>query len=152
LLLDLAEPGAIEPHADGPAAIDLGCGSGVLAIAAAKLGFARVLALDYDQLAVDATRENAAANGVELAGIERFDLREQQVPPAALVLANLLAPLLLFWAERMVERPGLVIASGLLAAEADRVAAAFAQRGYRETRRLELGEWAALLLEAPDRG
>ncbi len=75
LLLDVAEPGASGPLAPGPA-IDLGCGSGVLAIAAAKLGHAPVLALDYDQLAVDATRENAAVNGVaDLVQARRFDLR-----------------------------------------------------------------------------
>jgi ribosomal protein L11 methyltransferase len=133
-----------------PAVIDLGCGSGVLAIAAAKLGWSEVWALDYDQLCIDATRENAQVNGVELAAIERFDLREDEVPAAGLVLANLLAPLLLMWAGQMGGRsprflPGRIIASGLLRTEADAVSEAFAY-GYDESRRMEQGDWAALLL------
>jgi ribosomal protein L11 methyltransferase len=130
--------------------IDLGCGSGVLAIAAAKLGWSTVWALDYDQLCIDATRENAQVNSVELAAIERFDLREDEVPAAGLVLANLLAPLLLIWARQMARRgpgflPRQIIASGLLRTEADAVSQAFAY-GYDESRRMEQGDWAALLL------
>lgn len=151
LLLDLDAPLGIESTDASPLdAVDLGCGSGVLAIAAAKLGWARVLALDYDQLCIDASAENAAVNGVALAGIERFDLRSEAVPAARLVLANLLAPLLLPWARRLcadgAERPPQIIASGLLAAEADTVSAAFATAAYTESRRLERNEWAALLL------
>ena len=150
LLLEVPVPAG--PLAGGPAAIDLGCGSGVLAIAAAKLGFAPVLALDYDPLCIDATLANAAANAVELSGVRRFDLREELVPPAPLVLANLLAPLLLTWSEQLrrggTEPPGLVIASGLLEHEADRVAAAFAEAGLHEANRLIGGEWAALLLQS----
>jgi len=131
--------------------VDLGCGSGVLAIAAAKLGWPSVLALDYDPLCIEATAENATVNGVALAGIQRFDLRSEPVPAARLVLANLLAPLLALWAGRMrvdgtTEQPGQIIASGLLAAEADDVTLSFARAGYDELRRLQRGEWAALLL------
>ena len=153
LLLDLPRPGATVPQAGGPTAIDLGCGSGVLAIAAAKLGWGPVLALDYDQLCIDATLENAARNRVELQGVRRFDLRDQQVPAVRLVLANLLAPLLGLWAERMLadgaEHPRQIIASGLLVSEADTVAGGFARCGYAESRRLERGEWAALVLTRP---
>lgn len=130
--------------------VDLGCGSGVLAIAAAKLGWGPVIALDYDPLSVDATGENAAVNAVEIQ-VRRHDLREQDSPPAALVLANLLGPLLRGWAGRLAADPAIVpaivIASGLLATEADTVAARFARAGLLESRRLVSGEWAALLLE-----
>ena len=61
--------------------LDLGCGSGVLAIAAARLGFAPVLAVDFDPAAIEATAANAQVNGVEL-DVRRFDLREAD-PPAA---------------------------------------------------------------------
>ena len=71
----------LEIHPAG-ALIDLGCGSGVLAIAAAKLGFAPVSAFDHDRLAVEATRGNARANGVALDRVERLDLRAER-PPAA---------------------------------------------------------------------
>ena len=123
-------------------------------IAAAKLGWPGVLALDYDPLSVEATIENARVNDVQLFGVRRFDLRDEIVPPARLVLANLWAPLLVAWCDQMaahdVERPGLVIASGLLAAEADAVAAAFETVGLPERRRAIRGEWAALLLMARD--
>jgi ribosomal protein L11 methyltransferase len=143
-----------EAPADHPAVIDLGCGSGVLTIAAAKLGWGKVLALDYDQLAVDATLENAAVNGVsDLIEVRRFNLLREPVPPAPLVLANLLRPLLLAWSAATVGTAhGQIIASGLLIEEADSVSGSFHEHGYRERTRLTGGEWAALLLEAPDRG
>lgn len=130
------------------AVVDVGCGSGVLAIAAAKLGYGPVVAVDYDQLSVDATEENADVNRVRL-DVRRGDLRGEQMPVAPIVLANLLRPLLLEYAERMTEPPRTLIASGLLVHEADEIAKAFEQRhGLVETDRRELGEWAALLLTA----
>jgi ribosomal protein L11 methyltransferase len=123
--------------------LDLGCGSGVLAIAAARLGFAPVLALDNDPAAVEATRANAATNGVEV-DVRRFDLRTEQVPPAPTVAANLLTPLLVQWAGSLAPETSIVVASGILAGEADRVSEAF---GLRERVRLAEGDWAALLLE-----
>jgi ribosomal protein L11 methyltransferase len=131
--------------------VDLGCGSGVLAIAAAKLGFSPVLALDHDPLSVEATIENASRNGVALE-VARHDLRSDPPASGATVTANLLAPLLSTWARRLAQAqpgviPGRVIASGLLAHEADAIAADFAPLGLRESGRRLGGEWAALLLE-----
>jgi ribosomal protein L11 methyltransferase len=140
LLLDLVSPGEF---------VDLGCGSGVLAIAAARLGFAPIRALDYDPLSVQATRDNAARNGVAL-DVARHDLRTDPPVTGETVAANLLAPLLRTWAGRLAEAgvaPGRVIASGLLAHEADSVAAEFAPLGLHETARRVGGDWAALLLE-----
>ena len=153
LLLELGEPaggaGSRGPLPDPAAArgplLDLGCGSGVLAIAAAKLGFAPVLAADHDPLSVDAACANAAANGVAL-DVRRLDLRRDPLPAAPTVLANLLRPLLLDYATRLTTPPTTLVASGLLAHEADEVAAAFAPHGLRERDRRERGEWAALLL------
>jgi len=133
----------LEP-ASGPL-LDLGCGSGVLAIAAAKRGFAPVLAVDFDPLSVEATRANAAANEVALE-VRRCDLRSDPVPGAPIVLANLLRPLLLDYARLLTEPPRTLIASGLLSEEADEVAAAFAPLGMQERDRRQRGEWAALLL------
>jgi ribosomal protein L11 methyltransferase len=124
--------------------LDLGCGSGVLAITAAKLGFGPVLALDYDPASVAATRENAERNGVGIE-VRRYDLREAATPPADTVVANLLAPLLLAWAPTL-SPPQRLIASGILTHEADRVSEALAARGLGEVERREFGEWAALLL------
>ena len=123
---------------------DLGCGSGVLAIAAARLGFDPVVALDFDPLAVEATAENARVNGVSL-DVARWDLREAPAPAAPTVLANLLRPLLL--QLRFEEPPRALIASGLLRHEADEAADHFgAVHGLVEQRRLGAGDWAALLL------
>jgi len=141
LLLELEPAGAL---------VDVGCGSGVLAIAAAKLGWGPVLGLDHESESVAATRDNAAANLVDLE-VRRFDLREARVPAAPTVLANLLRPLLLRVAADGFEGepPRNLIASGLLAEEADEVAAAFARRGLHEQARRTGGEWAAVLLIAP---
>jgi ribosomal protein L11 methyltransferase len=125
--------------------VDVGCGSGVLAIVGAKLGFAPVIALDYDRAATTATRENAARNGVEL-DVRDFDMRKEQAPPADCGAANVLAGPLVSWAAAQRELPPTLILSGLLAAEADRVAAAYARRGHGERERQVSGDWAALLL------
>jgi ribosomal protein L11 methyltransferase len=143
---------AEEPLPEDPAArgvMDLGCGSGVLAIAAAKLGWSPVAGVDHERESVRATAENAQANGVGVA-VDRFDLiRGGPAPTAPLVLANLLRPLLLCVARAGFqggEPPRLLIASGLLTHEADEVAAAFARHGLVETDRRTSAEWAALVL------
>jgi ribosomal protein L11 methyltransferase len=127
---------------------DLGCGSGVLAIAAARLGFGPVTALDSDRAAVDATLMNARENGVVLDAVERANLREQPAPEADVIAANLMRPLLLRVAELMRARPHALVVSGLLDHEAEEVARAFAP--LRERRRLSDRGWSALLLENPD--
>ncbi|MBN1528463.1 MAG: 50S ribosomal protein L11 methyltransferase [Thermoleophilaceae bacterium] len=126
---------------------DLGSGSGVLAIAAARLGFRPVEAVDSEQAAVEATLENARANGVELDVVRRLDLRHEPPPKASVITANLVRPLLLRVAERMERPPKALIVSGLLAGEEDEVAAAFAPLG--EKRRLTDAGWSALLLLGP---
>jgi ribosomal protein L11 methyltransferase len=143
LLLELA---AAEPSR-GPV-LDVGTGSGVLAIAAARLGYEPILALDLERESVLAARENAAVNGVEL-DVRRADLRREPLPagPGVVVLANLLRPLLLELPEALVCPPAHLIAGGLLAHEADEVAGALARRlGLAERRRTGDGEWAALWL------
>jgi ribosomal protein L11 methyltransferase len=140
LMLEL-EPG-------GPL-LDLGCGSGVLAVAAAKLGWSPVLGLDHEEESVQATRDNAAVNDVRVEA-RRFDLlHDGPVPGAATVVANLLRPLLLRVAADGFtgEAPRALIASGLLAHEADEIAAAFERQfGLAEHARRQSGEWAALLV------
>jgi ribosomal protein L11 methyltransferase len=120
LLLDL-EPG------DG--LLDLGCGSGVLAITAARIGWRGVRAVDHDPLAVEATR---------------VDLRTDPLPSAPTVLANLVRPLLLAYAQRLARPPATLIAGGLLAGEEDEIAAAVARHGLAERARVRRGEWAAV--------
>jgi ribosomal protein L11 methyltransferase len=150
LLLELA----VQRRAAGPL-LDIGTGSGVLAIAAALLGFAPVLGLDNEQESVAAAGENAAVNGVEIE-VRRFDLRTQALPwlldgtPSSadpVVLANLLRPLLLELAATMSHAPAHLIASGLLVEEVDEVVAAFTGRlELHERSRRQSGEWAAVWL------
>jgi ribosomal protein L11 methyltransferase len=123
---------------------DVGCGSGVLAIAAARLGFEPVTALDLDQAAVDATHANARANGVSLHRVARADVRREPLPAARVVAANLVGPLLVRVAELLERPPKSLIASGLLEGEEDEIAAAFTP--LRELRRLSSAGWSALLL------
>jgi ribosomal protein L11 methyltransferase len=135
----------------GGALVDVGCGSGVLAIAAGRLGWAPVLGIDHDAEAVRATLANAAANGVRVEARRHDVLRDGPAPGAPTVVANLLRPLLLrVAADGFAEatRPDALVAGGLLAHEADAVAAAFGRRGLREDGRRTEGEWAALLLRA----
>ena len=140
LLLDLAEA----QDARG-SVVDLGTGSGVLAIAAAKLGFAPVLACDHEPPALEAAAQNAAANRVELE-LERLNLRQDPPPEADVVVANLTAPILREVAARLSGPPGHLICSGLLRRETDETVAAFAAAGLRESRRLEDGDWAAVAM------
>lgn len=156
LLLELA---ALEDR-PGPL-LDVGTGSGVLAIAAARLGFAPVLGLDHERESVAATQENANVNGVAIE-VRRFDLRTQALPwlgqgagdpvddgPAGslVVMANLLRPLLLELALGMPRAPAHLLAGGLLREQVDEVVGAFGGRlGMRERERRERGEWAVVWL------
>ena len=136
LLLEL-DPG-------GPLA-DWGSGSGVLAIAAARLGYAPVLAVDVEPASLEASRENAERNGATVE-VQRVNLRREPAPYAPTVLANLVRPLLLDVARLLERAPERLIASGLLREEADEVAEAFKAHGLVESDRRFGGEWAAVLL------
>ena len=97
------------------AVLDLGCGSGVLAIAAAKLGMGPVVAVDHDAAAVEAARANARRNRVEL-DVRQADVRSEELPGADLGLANLELSSIPFVAARFRGRR--LIASGYLVGEA----------------------------------
>lgn len=139
------------PVARDASVVDVGCGSGVLAIAAALLGHGPVLGVDHERESVAATLDNAAVNAVAVEARHHDLVHDGPSPGAPLVLANLLRPLLLRVARDGFAGgvvPDRLVTSGLLRHEADEVAAAFhAEMGLRETDRREGGEWAALLLE-----
>ena len=128
--------------------LDIGTGSGVLALAAAKLGYAPVEAFDFDPAAVRAARANAALNDVaDRVRFSRRDLR--RLPPRPdrqfdVVCANLLADLLLAARDRLTARVapgGTLVLAGILAAEFCGVRAAFAAAGWRVVRARTTGEW-----------
>ena len=114
--------------------VDIGCGSGVLAIAAAKLGFAPVLALDFDPQAVEAAERNAAANGVSI-DVRLADLRSDPVPDAELALANIAAEAAIALSGRL--RAARAITSGYLVSDDPVI------EGYRIERRVQEAGWAA---------
>ena len=114
--------------------LDVGCGSGVLSIAAAKLGFGPVLAVDFDPQAVEATERNAADNGVSLE-VRQADLREDELPEADLAIANIAATAVLELSPKL--RAARAITSGYLVSDEP------ALEGYRVERRIQDGGWAA---------
>jgi ribosomal protein L11 methyltransferase len=126
---------------------DWGTGSGVLAIAAARLGFAPVVAVESDILAAHVARRNAGRNAVAV------EVREGDVtvdaPWAPTVVANLTLPLLAGVSARAAAPAGptRLIVSGVLASAADEAVAGWARLGFSERERRELDGWAALVLE-----
>jgi ribosomal protein L11 methyltransferase len=137
--------------ADRPAhALDVGTGSGILAIAAARLGVAEVLACDSDPDAVAAAGANAARNGVgERVRTVLADAATLATGPAPLVLANLLASAHRALARRyagLVAAGGSLVLGGLLDAEADGVAQALAEHGFRREAARSLDGWTSLAL------
>jgi ribosomal protein L11 methyltransferase len=117
--------------------VDLGCGSGVLAIAAAKLGFAPVVALDSDEAAVQATRANSAANQTAVEA-RRADVLADRLPVADVALANIALPVV----ERLGERRAAehLVSSGYL------VGAEPQLPSWRLLERREAEGWVADLL------
>jgi ribosomal protein L11 methyltransferase len=132
--------------------LDLGSGSGILGIAALRLGAQRVVALDTDALAVEATGRNADENGVG----DRLTARrgtlgdgDQAGPPFPLILANLVAAILIDFAPAIaanLEASGTLIASGIIAERAAEVLAAFDAAKLDLVDRLDDGEWVSLRL------
>jgi ribosomal protein L11 methyltransferase len=144
-LLERALAGAGVSHA-----LDVGCGSGILAIAAVGLGVPRVDAIDVDPDAVAATSDNARRNGVaDRVRTSVVAAQDWAGPPAPLVLANLLAAAHVTLAPRLAELitpGGSLIAGGLLVHEVPTVTGAFAGAGCWIVEVLEQDGWAALLL------
>jgi len=150
---------ALEAHADelaGKAMLDVGCGSGILALVALTLGAGRARAVDNDPDVIDVTRENAARNGLEArVTCDTAPLKEigERFP---VVVANIEARVLVPMAaelEACVASGGLLILSGILAPQKEEVRTAYPRFLVEETR--ERGEWIALVLRecatVPDR-
>jgi ribosomal protein L11 methyltransferase len=135
----------------GRSVLDVGTGSGILAIAADRLGAATVVGIDVDPDAIQAARENLQWNpDVRHAAFEIADLSVEPLPPADIVTANLTATQLVKSAaalSRAVRRGGSLVVSGILVEERDAVAAAFADNAIAWEKRED--EWIALVLNRP---
>jgi ribosomal protein L11 methyltransferase len=139
--------------------LDLGTGSGVLAIAAAKASTARVLASDIDPVAVAVARENIRQNGALRAirtavavGVDQADIRSRA--PFDLIVANILAAPLIRLAPRLtklVAPGGHIVLSGLLDTQAREVSATYLRLGFALETRLSLEGWTTLILRRPSR-
>ena len=131
----------------GARVLDVGCGSGILAIAALKLGAATALGLDTDPIAIEATTANARRNAL----VRRVRVREGSLPsgeaPFDVVLANLIAGLLVPLADGLLGelRPGgHLLASGIFVDREGDVRDAFETAGLDVTGRTAEGDWVAL--------
>lgn len=134
-------------RAEGRTVIDVGCGSGILGIAAALTGARSVYMCDIDVQAVEAARANAALNHA-VCRTEKADLIEGE-ERADLILANLTADILKRLAPSVGEHlldGGELIVSGIIAERAEEVKEAFAERGFRVERELADGDWRAFAL------
>jgi ribosomal protein L11 methyltransferase len=139
--------------APGAAVLDIGTGTGILAIAALRLGAPSVLAIDLDPDAVAATRVNAERNGC--AGLTVRLAEPPEIDEAApIVVANLLTHSHLALAAqyaRLVAPGGQLVLGGMLEDEDDRVTVALAAAGFERRARVALEGWASLRLAAPAR-
>ncbi len=135
-----------------PRVLDVGCGTGVLAIAAARTGSAIAVGTDIDGPSVRIANENAQLNRARARFFHASGLNDARIRKAApydLVFANILAPPLVALAQdiRGALRPGgIAILSGLLRTQERRIVAAYVSRGFRLERRLRRDAWSALVL------
>jgi ribosomal protein L11 methyltransferase len=140
---------------EGGAALDVGCGSGILCLVALLAGAARARAVDNDADVIEVVRENADRNG--LGDRVETDTTDVADVPGSwdIVVANIEADVLIRLAEPLVRRtrPGkLLVLSGILAPQESRVREAFAARGALHVETKSAGEWVAIVLRGPKTG
>ncbi|MCQ2008452.1 50S ribosomal protein L11 methyltransferase [Sporolactobacillus sp. STSJ-5] len=132
--------------------LDVGTGTGVLSIAAAKLGAARVTAVDLDQVAVQSAKINVKLNKVQdVVSVSRNNLSDNVEGKYTIVVANLLAELVIRLAEggvaNLLQKDGKLIASGIIRPKKDQVEEALIKSGLRVIEELDSGDWVALVAE-----
>jgi ribosomal protein L11 methyltransferase len=136
--------------------IDIGCGSGILSIAAIKLGAERALGVDIDEGSVKNSRENADTNGVGdefilgVGSVEEIRKGQFGFTEAPLVVANILAPVItrLFDAglAELIEGNGAIVLSGILQEQAQNVIESGQAQGLKMTEQRQMGDWVALTM------
>ena len=135
--------------------IDVGCGSGILSIAALKMGASHALGVDIDAASVKATQENSENNGVldrvevGLGSVDEILAGKFSIKQAPVVLANILAPVIIRLFNGgladLVEPGGVIILAGILAEQADNVLASASDHGLTYVERRQNGDWVALV-------
>ena len=156
-LLETEIPDALTIHAppETVSIIDVGCGSGILSIAALKMGVSYALGVDTDAQAIKAAHDNAKLNGIErglrlgvgsLADIQAGSFGDKQ---AEIVVANILAPVIVRLLQcglaNLVSCGGKLILSGILEAQISEVEAAVHESGLQIAGRYQSADWAALV-------
>ena len=137
--------------------IDVGCGSGILSIAALKLGAARALGVDLDDLAIENSKHNARTNGVEahlflgVGSVKEVRAGQFAFSSAPLVLANILAPVIVRLFDDglgdLVAPNGVLILSGILMEQADKVVEAAEKHSFKLMVKREMEDWVALVVK-----
>jgi ribosomal protein L11 methyltransferase len=128
--------------------LDLGTGSGILAMFAARVGFDNILVLDNDPIALETARKNLAINGLELVIEVGGHAISRLTDRFALIMANLTAGVLMDLAAEIgkhLHAGGWLVTSGLLVSEADRVAHVFRSEGMALVEKREKNDWACLI-------
>jgi ribosomal protein L11 methyltransferase len=143
----------------GKPVIDVGCGSGILSIAALKLGASKAVGVDIDNASVKATDENAAANGVAdhlecgVGSVRELRQGHFSLRRAPVVVANILAPVIIRLFDDgladLVEHGGTLVLSGILAEQAAGVEAAGQGKGLEFVERVQQNDWVAIVLRQP---
>ena len=138
----------------GNAVIDVGCGSGILSIAALKLGASKAICVDIDAAAIKATLENSRANGVDdavetgLGSVDEVRAKTFSVNQAPVVLANILAPVIIRLFDgglaQLVTPGGVIILAGILDEQGASVRAAGEAHGLTFVEERHIGDWVAL--------
>ena len=128
--------------------LDVGCGSGILGLAAAKLGAADVLAIDLDELAVKVAAENTEKNGLSsVVRVAHGDLLEKREEKADVIVANIIADVICYLCgpvKKHLLEGGTFICSGIIREREEDVQRALAAAGYTVCNRLAKGEWVCL--------
>lgn len=137
--------------------LDIGCGSGILAVAALELGASYALGVDIDPLAVDASRENALSNGVSerlalgVGSVAEVCRGQFDIMQAELVFANILAPIILRLFKdglaELVKPGGILILSGILAEQSAEIEATATQYGLQLVERRQVSDWVAFAVK-----
>lgn len=146
---------ALEKHMEkGSNVVDVGTGSGVLSIAAAKLGAAKVVALDLDEVAVNSAILNVKLNKTEdIVSVQQSNLLDQVKGKSNIIIANILAEVVVQMTEeafKLLEANGKLITSGIIQTKREMVKEAMQSAGFQIDEIVEMEDWIAIVAKKPE--